>query len=102
MSPSAWDRLARAIDAFNTGVGKAASWLYPLLMLVIVVNVVLRYVFEIGSIELEEVQWHLYASGFMLSFAYTYFEDSHVRVAVVHARLPEPQQLGRASSWETK
>ena len=89
MNPSVLDRFTRGVDAFNTRVGKAASWLYPLLMIVIVLNVTLRYAFGIGSIELEEVQWHLYSAAFLLAFAYTYVDDAHVRVDVVYAALPE-------------
>jgi len=92
MNPAALYRLSRAIDAFNTGVGKAASWLYPVLMLVIVFNVILRYAFGIGSIELEEVQWHLYSTAFLLAFAYTYVDDAHVRVDVVYAGLSPRKQ----------
>ena len=92
MSPSALDRLTRGVDTFNTWVGKAASWLYPLLMIVIVFNVILRYVFGIGSIELEEVQWHLYSAAFLLAFAYTYVDDAHVRVDVVYATLSPRKQ----------
>lgn len=92
MNPAALDRLTRAIDSFNTWVGKTAAWIYPLLMLVIVFNVVLRYAFGIGSIELEEVQWHLYSAAFLLAFAYTYVDDAHVRVDVVYASLSPRKQ----------
>lgn len=92
MSPSALDRFTRGVDAFNTRVGKASSWIYPLLMIVIVFNVILRYAFGIGSIELEEVQWHLYSAAFLLAFAYTYVDDAHVRVDVVYATLPPRKQ----------
>ena len=86
MSPQALVRFAGAVDAFSVRVGQVASWLYPILMLVIVVNVILRYVFSIGSIELEEVQWHLYSMAFLLGFAYAYVDDAHVRVDVLHTR----------------
>lgn len=89
MNPSVLDRFTRGVDAFNTRVGKAASWLYPLLMIVIVFNVILRYAFGIGSIELEEVQWHLFSAAFLLAFAYTYVDDAHVRVDVVYGALSE-------------
>ncbi|MFN4089106.1 MAG: TRAP transporter small permease subunit [Alphaproteobacteria bacterium] len=89
MYAHALDRFARVIDDVNTRVGKAVSWLYPLLMIVIVFNVVLRYVFSRGSIELEEIQWHLYAAGFLLGFAYTYVDDAHVRVDFIYASMSE-------------
>ena len=39
-----------------------------------------------GSIELEELQWHLFAAAFLLGLAYTYAVDEHVRVDLLHAR----------------
>jgi TRAP-type mannitol/chloroaromatic compound transport system permease small subunit len=85
----------RALEAFADGVfglsrrvGRAAAWLYPLLVAVLVVNVALRYGLGRGFIELEELQWHLFAAAFLLGFAYTYAEDEHVRVDLVHTRLP--------------
>lgn len=82
----ALDTLARVVEGFNTRVGKAASWIYPLLVAIVVVNVGLRYIFSLGLIEFEEIQWHLYAAAFLLGYAWTYAEDGHVRVDVLSAR----------------
>ena len=79
-------RLPEAIETLTTGVGSAAAWLYPVLVAVMIVNVVLRYGLGRGFIELEELQWHLYAAAFLLGFAYTYAADEHVRVDLLHAR----------------
>ncbi|UCE86788.1 MAG: TRAP transporter small permease subunit [Deltaproteobacteria bacterium] len=80
-------RFARAVDALSTRVGTAAAWLYPVLVVVLIVNVLLRYGFGRGSIELEELQWHLFSAAFLLGYAYAYVADAHVRVDVLHARL---------------
>ncbi len=87
-------RFARGIDRVSTAVGSAAAWLYPVLVLVMVVNVGLRYGLGRGFIELEELQWHLYAAAFLLGFAYTYAVDEHVRVDLLHDRFPP-----RARAW---
>tara|TARA_R110002111_G_scaffold11228_1_gene35034 strand:+ start:421 stop:876 length:456 start_codon:yes stop_codon:yes gene_type:complete len=63
------------------------SWLWLILLGVIVLNVVMRYAFGEGRIEFEEIQWHLYAIGFLLGLSYANVSDSHVRVDVVRARL---------------
>lgn len=86
-------KLIQVVDAVNTWVGKAASWLYPILMLVIVLNVVLRYGFSLGSIMLEELQWHLYSVAFLLALAYAYVDDAHVRVDVLYLQLSERKQV---------
>jgi TRAP-type mannitol/chloroaromatic compound transport system permease small subunit len=84
--PDALERFAARVDALSIRVGTAAAWLYPLLVAVLVVNVALRYGFSRGFIELEELQWHLYAAAFLLGFAYTYAVDEHVRVDLLRAR----------------
>jgi TRAP-type mannitol/chloroaromatic compound transport system permease small subunit len=55
-------------------------------LFVIVANVLLRYAFNQGRIELEELQWHLYSVGFLLGMSYAYQADVHIRVDVLHER----------------
>ena len=69
-------------------LGDAASWIWLLLLIVIVLNVVMRYLFGLGRIEFEEIQWHLYAIGFLLGLSYAQISDSHIRVDVLRERLP--------------
>ena len=82
------------IDALIERVGKITSVIWVVLLAVIVVNVVLRYVFSEGRIELEELQWHLYSIGFLLGLSYAYQADTHIRVDVLHERLSL-----RAQAW---
>lgn len=79
-------RLSRLIDPVLRRIGDAASWLWLVLMVTILGNVVLRYAFGEGRIELEEIQWHLYAVGFLLGLSYALQADSHIRVDVLHER----------------
>ncbi len=76
------------VDKQLLRIGNWLSWLWLLLLLIIVSNVVMRYLFGEGRIEFEEVQWHLYAIGFLVGLSYATVTDSHVRVDVVRARLP--------------
>ena len=69
------------------GIGNAVSWIWVVLLAVIVCNVVLRYALSEGRIEFEEIQWHLYSVGFMLGLSYALQHDAHVRVDVLHERL---------------
>ena len=61
---------------------------------IIVANVLLRYAFSVGHIELEEIQWHIYSFGFLLGLSYAYQADSHIRVDVLHERW-SPRGSGR-------
>ena len=82
---SALGRIADGIDRLTVPVGRAFALLLPLLMVVIVINVALRYGFGLGLIELEELQWHINAMVVLGALAYAYRDDAHVRVDVWHA-----------------
>ncbi len=88
------NRFSNAIDSVIIVAGDLASWLWPILVAVVVLQVVLRYGFGIGSIMLEEVQWHIYAVGFMIGLSYCADVDRHVRVDVFAERLSE-----RTRAW---
>ncbi len=83
---------SRAIDGALDVMGRHISWLWLVLLGVIVVNVVMRYLFDEGHIELEELQWHLYSIGFLLGLSYTYQANGHVRVDVVLVKLSARNQ----------
>jgi len=72
--------LVASIEGFVIAIGRVGSLFLPLLMCVIILNITLRYVFGIGLIELEELQWHLNAVAVMSCLAWTYQRDGHVRV----------------------
>lgn len=77
---------SNAVDSVIVRAGDAASWLWPLLVAVVVLQVVLRYGFGRGSIMFEEIQWHIYAIGFMIGLSYCADVDRHVRVDVLAER----------------
>jgi TRAP-type mannitol/chloroaromatic compound transport system permease small subunit len=79
---------SRAVDALITRIGQVISWLAAVLIVVIIVQVILRYVFGKGLVVLEEVQWHLYAIGIMFGFSYALVHDSHIRLDLLHERFP--------------
>ena len=77
---------SRLIDPVLDRIGSVVSWIWVVLLAVIVCNVVLRYALAEGRIEFEEIQWHLYSVGFMLGLGYALQHDAHVRVDVLHER----------------
>ena len=85
-------RLSRRLDHWVRRVGDAASWAWVVLLAVVVLNVVLRYVFGEGLIEFEEIQWHLYAAGFLIALGYTLESDDHIRVDFLHERMSQRLQ----------
>ena len=57
---------------------------------VIVLNVTMRHLFGAGRIEFEELQWHLYAVGFLVGLAYCVQSDSHIRIDFLRERFAPP------------
>jgi TRAP-type mannitol/chloroaromatic compound transport system permease small subunit len=75
--------LSEALDPVIRRIGDAISWIWLALVVVVTVNVIMRYVLGRGLVQFEEAQWHLYAIGFMLGLAYCDGSDSHVRIDVL-------------------
>jgi TRAP-type mannitol/chloroaromatic compound transport system permease small subunit len=44
----------------------------------------MRYLFQQGSVALQELEWHLFALIFLLGAAYTYKHNEHVRVDLIY------------------
>jgi TRAP-type mannitol/chloroaromatic compound transport system permease small subunit len=80
--------LADKLDALVRGVGQVAAWLNLALVGVILAQVVLRYWFHHGLVPLEELMWHLYGTAFMFGLSYALVSDAHIRVDLLHDRLP--------------
>ena len=80
-------RMSVLIEKQVSRLGDVISWIWLLLLMIIVLNVVMRYFFGQGRIEFEEIQWHLYSIGFLVGLSYAYVSDSHVRVDVVREKL---------------
>ena len=80
-------RLSRRIRRAALRLAGVTSWIWLLLVGVVVANVTMRYVFGEGRVEFEEIQWHLYAIGFLVAIATCMDSDDHIRVDVFHDRL---------------
>ncbi|MDZ4734855.1 MAG: TRAP transporter small permease subunit [Rhodospirillaceae bacterium] len=77
----------RAIDGFTERFGRLVSWLTLGTVLVCFAVVVLRYVFSIGSICLQELYVWQHALVFMLGAGYTLMHGGHVRVDLLYVRM---------------
>lgn len=76
--------LISLFDKLNEHVGRLTAWLVLLLTLLICYDVFMRYLFQQGSVALQELEWHLFALIFLLGAAYTYKHDEHVRVDLLY------------------
>jgi TRAP-type mannitol/chloroaromatic compound transport system permease small subunit len=81
------DASPSSIEIVLDRIAAAFSWIWLVLIAVIATAVVLRFVFGIGRIELEELQWHLYAAGFLMGIVACAAKDRHVRVDVLREKM---------------
>lgn len=78
-------RLADTIDRLNSTIGRAAAWLCLAVVAIQFAVVVLRYVFGIGSIWLQESILYSHAALFLLCAAWTLKQGGHVRVDIFYS-----------------
>ena len=86
------DRCATAVNRLSRFCESLAGWLTLALVLVTAEQVIARYLFDASSIGMQELEWHLFGSLFMLALASTLAHDEHVRVDIVYGRLTPGQQ----------
>lgn len=80
------------IERINRTVGHLIAWLVLLMVLTQFTVVILRYVFSIGSIQLQESIWYLHGTFFMLGIGYTLLKDQHVRLDVFYRDASEKRK----------
>ena len=84
--PAYLARLSALIDGLNHRIGLAAAWLALAMVLVQFTVVVMRYVFGVGSIMMQEAIIYMHGVLFMMAAADTLLQDEHVRVDIFYAR----------------
>lgn len=80
-------RWSAAIEGGIQRLGEWTSWLWAVLLVIIIVNVALRYIAGFGFIVFEELQWHLYGAAWLLALGFVFKNDGHVRIDVIAGTL---------------
>ena len=75
------ERIESVIDLF----GKVASWLTLSIVLLIVINVILRYSMSLGSVWAQELEWHLLAAMILFGISFSLLRGDNVRVDLFYA-----------------
>jgi TRAP-type mannitol/chloroaromatic compound transport system permease small subunit len=78
--------LARLCDRTNEAIGRYISWLTLAMVVVTFLIVILRYLFNLGWIGVQESVTYMHAFVFMLGAAYTLKHDGHVRVDIFYMK----------------
>lgn len=79
--------ITRWIDNMNEWVGSGVAWVTLGLVLVVFVDVVMRYLFNKSYVFTQELEWHLFGFIFLMGAGYTLLHDGHVRVDIIYQRL---------------
>ena len=74
------------IEKIIQKIGSLCSWLSFALVILITIDVFLRYIFNFSSASLYELEWHFFAIIFLLGSSITLQKDEHVRVDVFYNR----------------
>jgi TRAP-type mannitol/chloroaromatic compound transport system permease small subunit len=80
-------KFSRWIDTLNQWVGRGVSWVTLALVLVVFVDVVMRYLFNTSFVFTQELEWHLFGFIFLMGAGYTLLHDGHVRVDIIYQRV---------------
>ncbi|MEW8505913.1 MAG: TRAP transporter small permease subunit [Candidatus Thiodiazotropha sp.] len=89
---AALEPFARLLELINEWTGRAVSWLSLLMVLVTFTVVVLRYVFDLGWIWLQESVTFMHGALFLVGAAYTLKHGGHVRVDIFFQRFSPQRQ----------
>jgi TRAP-type mannitol/chloroaromatic compound transport system permease small subunit len=77
--------LARAIDRLNETIGVSVAWLALAVVLVEFTVMLMRYVFGVGSVKMQESIVYMHATVFMVAAGYTLLHNGHVRCDIFYA-----------------
>ena len=81
--------VVRLIDAFNEQLGRIVAWFALIMVLMQFIVVVLRYVFGLGFIPMQESIVFMHAMLFLVAAGYTLLHDGHVRVDIFYGGATE-------------
>lgn len=91
--------ISSILNGFVKRIVETVAWINVLLIFLILITVILRYGFHRNQlllgwplVPMEELQWHLYSVPVMFGLAYAITNDTHIRIDIVHMRMPKKFQ----------
>lgn len=92
--------MLRAIDKIVAFFGGVAGWLTLVLVVLILVDVTLRFSINLTYIWVMELEWQLFAAAFLLGIPYAWQQNRHVRVDLFYDKFSRQDQ-GKVDFWGT-
>ena len=83
---------AAGVDRIVDAIGRACAWLTLAIVVLMAIDVLLRYAFSIGSVWAQELEWHLLAPLVLVGMTYALQKGDHVRVDIFYAKYPPRRQ----------
>ncbi len=77
------------LEMINEKIGDMVSWVAIFMVVVISLDVIIRYLFQFTFIWIVEIEIYLFGIMFLLASGYTFKYGKHVRVDVFYAKLSE-------------
>ncbi len=78
------EQLSSSIDHINKTIGRYTAWLILGIVLLQFLIVLMRYIFGVGSIFVQEMIIYQHGFVIMISAAFTLFIDGHVRLDIFY------------------
>lgn len=85
-------RIINIIDNITARVGKVVSWFAAILVIIICIDVFMRYVWSTSPNWLLDLEWHIFSLMFLFGAAFAYQKDQHVRVDVFYTKMSDKQK----------
>jgi TRAP-type mannitol/chloroaromatic compound transport system permease small subunit len=80
--------LYKLIDGFSEGLGRVVSWLALIMVVLQFVLVVMRYLFGLSAVMLDESLIYMHGCLFLFAAGYTLKHNGHVRVDLSYRDAP--------------
>ena len=80
-------KLSYWIDELSKWAGALGATAVFILALLITYDTFMRYIFNEGSVALQELEWHLFDIIFLLGLSYALKHNKHVRVDILYVKM---------------
>ena len=81
------------VERFVDAVGRATSWVALAIVVLMAINVVLRYLFSVGTVWSQELEWHLLVPLVLFGMSYALGHGDHVRVDILYTRFADRTKI---------
>ena len=84
--------ISDALESVIDWTGRTTAWVCLIMVILVAINVILRYLFRIGPVALQELEWHLISPIALIGMSYALRHGDHVRVDIFFARFSKTSQ----------